>query len=601
MRRRELLLSTAALAATAAAPRDPDGRLRAMLDGFFEEGLRRRPQSATELGLDTGARSRLRARLDDTGAAGLEGDRRANASRLAALGSVRRDALPPPSRGRFDTVLYQEEATRRVLAFDWVVQNGFAPSPYAVSPLTGAYQGVPSFLDTKHPVESAADAEAYLARLDAFAGVLDAETVRVRQATGQGVTAPDFILDVTAGQLAALQAAPGPSPWAASLDRRARARGLGPTWGLRAATLHRERVAPALARQLEAVRAARAKATPDPGCWRFKGGAEFYAASLHYTTTTEMTPDEVHKLGLDEAAQIGARLDTLLKAQGMTRGTVGERIRALYKDPKSFYPDTDAGKVQLVADLQAKLDLVKARLPRMFATLPHNAIEARRVPPAIERGSPGAYSESPSLDGRRPGYIYFNLADTAEWPRWKLPSTLYHEGLPGHQLQGGIALENRDIPLLVRNLFFSGYGEGWALYAEQLADELGLYDDDPLGRIGWLQAQIFRAGRCVIDTGMHHLRWSREQALTYMADLTGDAPGYLGREVNRYCAIPAQACSYKIGHTVWNRLRDRARAALGPRFDIKGFHDAGLKPGAMPLDVLDGAVADWTRSQVTKA
>ena len=601
MRRRDLLLSSAALAATAAAPRDARGRFTALLDGFFEEGLRRYPESATELGLDTGARSGLRAGLGDVSRAGLEGDRAANAARLRALATVRRDTLPQGSRLHLDTVRYQEEATRRVLTFDLVAQDGFAPSPYVVSPITGAYQRVPTFLDTKHPVADAADAEAYLARLDAFAAALDANTSRMREATGQGVVAPDFILDVTLAQVAALQVAPERSVLVSSLDQRARAKGLGPRWGERATATYRTRIVPALDRQLAALREARGRATHDAGCWRFRGGAEFYAANLHYTTTTDMTPDEVHRLGLDEAAQISARLDTLLKAQGLTRGSVGERIRALYKDPKSFYPNTDAGKAQVTADLQVRLDQVRARLPRMFATLPHNAIEARRVPPAVESGAPGAYSESPSLDGRRPGYIYFNLADTAEWPRWKLPSTLYHEGLPGHQLQGGVALENHDVPLLVRNLYFSGYGEGWALYAEQLADELGMYDDDPLGRIGWLQAQIFRAGRCVIDTGMHHLRWSREQALAYMVELTGDAEAWLGRETNRYCAIPAQACSYKIGHTVWNRLRDRARGALGPRFDIRGFHDAGLKPRAMPLDVLDKAMAGWTRAQVTKA
>ena len=526
---------------------------------------------------------------------GLEADRAANAARLRALAGVRREALPAASRLHLDTVRYQEESTRGVLAFDWVSQDGFAPSPYVVSPITGAYQRVPTFLDTKHKVETAADADAYLGRLDAFAAALDANTQRMRAATAQGVVAPDFILDVTLGNLAALQGPPERSQLVTSLDRRARVRGLGERWGDRASRTVSQRVAPALARQIAAVRAARAQATHDAGCWRFKGGPEFYAANLRYTTTTAMTPDEVHKLGLDEAREIGGRMDALLKAQGLTKGSLGERMRALYKDPRQFYPNTDAGKAQLVADLQRKLDQVRARLPRAFATLPHNAIEARRVPPSIENGAPGAYSEGPSLDGTRPGYIYFNLADTAEWPRWNLWTTLYHEGLPGHQLQGGVALENRGIPLLVRNLYFSGYGEGWALYAEQLADELGMYDDDPLGRLGYLKGQIFRAGRCVIDTGMHHLRWSREQAIAYIGELTGDAEGFTTREVHRYCAIPAQACSYKIGHTVWNRLRDRSRAALKSRFDLKGFHDAGLKPGAMPLDVLDSALADWTR------
>ncbi len=601
MRRRDLLLSAAALGATAAAPPrraapDEKARLFKLFDGFVEDGLRRHPESATELGLDTGPRAGLKARLSDVSQAGLEAERAATAQRLQAMAAIKREALPPASRLHLDSARYRDESAKGVLAFDWVSQDGFAPSPYVVSPITGAYQRTPTFLDTKHRIETAEDAEAYLSRLDAFAVSLDANTARMRAATGQGVIAPDFLLDVTLTQLAALRTAPEASNLALSLDRRARAKGLGEQWGPRAVAACRDRVMPALDRQLEAVRAARAQATHEAGCWRWKGGPEFYAANLKATTTTDMSPDEVHKLGLDEAREIAARLDVLLKAQGLTQGTVGERIRGLYKDPKQFYPNTDAGKVQLVADLQAKLDAVRARLPRVFATLPHNRIEVRRVPPAIESGAPGAYSERPSLDGTRPGYNYFNLADTAEWPRWNLSTTLYHEGLPGHQLQGGIALENRDIPLYVRNLGFSGYGEGWALYAEQLADELGMYEDDPLGRIGWLKGQIFRAGRCVIDTGMHHLRWSREQAIDYLGQLDGDAVGFTTRETHRYCAIPAQACSYKIGHTVWLRLRERAKAQLGPRFDIRGFHDAGLRNGSMPLDVLDHAIADWTRS-----
>jgi uncharacterized protein (DUF885 family) len=200
------------------------------------------------------------------------------------------------------------------------------------------------------------------------------------------------------------------------------------------------------------------------------------------------------------------------------------------------------------------------------------------------------------MDGSRPGIIYFNLHDTADWPRPALATTLYHEGLPGHQLQMGLALESRGIPLLRRQLYLSAYGEGWALYAEQLADELGMYETDPLGRIGFLKGQIFRAGRCIVDTGMHAMGWSREKAVATLTDLTGETAGYTTREVDRYCAIPAQACSYKIGHTYWVRQGERARAALGARFDIKAFHDAGLTAGAMPLDVLGGVIGGYIRT-----
>jgi len=212
------------------------------------------------------------------------------------------------------------------------------------------------------------------------------------------------------------------------------------------------------------------------------------------------------------------------------------------------------------------------------------------VPPQTEPGAASAFSQPPTLDGTRPGIVYFNLHDSAEWPKWCLSTTVFHEGLPGHQLEGGLALANTSLPLIRKVTGFSGYAEGWALYAEQLADEIGMYDDDPLGRIGYLKFQLFRANRCVVDTGIHHRHWSREQAIQYFVEHGGDAPGFAAREVERYCTIPGQACSYKLGHTVWTRARERAKAALGAKYDIKDFHEAGLGCGRVPLDVLDGVI-----------
>lgn len=599
--RRQLLGAGASAAAVAiasrgwAAPSDPaaGARLTALLDGFFQEGLEAQPEGATELGLDKGANAALKSRLEDVSSAGMAKARAQNAEHIRKLKAFDRSQLKGMDRVNYDTVLYVEEATKPLLDLDIGGRDGFSPSCYVISPITGAYQRVPVMLDTKHSVETGADAEAYLARLDAFATALDSNTDRFRHDAGKGVVPPDFLLDITIGQLGALRVSADKSDLVASLDRRARAKGLGEGYGTRAAAIYEQKVGPALDRQIAALKAVRPSAVHDAGVWRFKDGPAFYAANLRYTTTTNMTPEEVHKMGLDQAAEIGARLDVLLRKQGLTQGTVGQRIAGLYKDPSLYYPNTDAGRAELLAGLQAKLKEVEARLPRMFDHLPHQRIEARRVPPNIEDGSPLAYSESAPMDRSRPGTINFNLKDTAEWPKWNLPSTLYHEGLPGHQLQGGLAQESQGIPILRKNMYFSGYGEGWALYAEQLAYELGMYEDDPLGEIGWLKAQIFRAGRCVVDTGMHTMRWSREQAIEYLMGLDGDAVGSTTREVQRYCAIPAQACSYKIGHTFWNRQRDRAKAALGDRFNIKAFHDAGLLSGAMPLDVLADAIGDY--------
>ena len=594
--RRRLLLTAAA--ATALAPRAfaQTGRaaeLNGLYAEFFQDELRRRPEQATNLGLDKGPNADLKAKLQDVSETSLAAERAATADQIRRLKAFARSALTGIDRVNYDTVLYVAEVTAPILELGIGGRDGFSPSPYVLSPITGAYQRVPTFLDTKHTIETREDAEAYLSRLDAFATVLDQNTEQFRKDTGEGVIPPDFLLDTTLAQIETLNAPADKSGLVSSLATRAAAKGLGQDWGARAAKIHAEKVLPALGRQIEALKAARARATHDAGVWRFRDGPAFYEANLRYTTTTNLTPEEVHQLGLEEGKAIAARLDALLKAQGLTQGTVGERIRALYKDPGQYYPNDAAGKARLIADLQAKLEVVRSRLPRMFDHVPDQKIEVRAVPPAIDAGAPLAYSQAPSLDHSRPGQIYFNLHDTAEWPKWDLSSTLYHEGLPGHQLQMGLALESAGIPQLRRSMYFSGYGEGWALYAEQLADELGMYEDDPLGRIGWLKAQLFRAGRCVVDTGIHTRRMGREAAIEYLTGLEGDAVGSTTREVDRYCAIPAQACSYKIGHTFWNRQRDRARLALGPRFDIKAFHDAGLLAGAMPLDVLGDAIGDY--------
>lgn len=469
-----------------------------------------------------------------------------------------------------------------------------------ISQLTGAYQIVPDFLDTKHRIDTREDADAYLSRLRAFGDQLDANTDRMRHDADLGVVPPDFLIDTAMVQLGKTRVRADQATVVTSITRRAAAKGLGESYTQDATKVYNDRILPALDRQIEAVRTARARATHDAGVWKLPDGAAFYGVALQTTTTTRYTPGEVHKIGLDQAREIGARLDAQLRKLGLTQGTVGERVRHLYADPKQLYPDTDAGKVQAIAYCNERLAAVRARLPQAFNRLPSYRFEVRRVPPQTEAGAANAFSQSPALDGSRPGLVYFNLHDTSEWPRLALATTTYHEGLPGHQFEGGLALGNARLPLIRKSAGFSGYGEGWALYAEQLADELGMYDDDPAGRVGYLKAQLFRANRCVVDTGIHHLRWSREQAIDYFMRAEGDARGNITREVERYCATPGQACSYKLGHTVFTGLRSDAKAKLGARFDLKAWHDAVLGCGRVPLEVLQGVGDAWTRAQLAR-
>jgi uncharacterized protein (DUF885 family) len=595
LNRRELLSSAASAAlaysvfpAFAAEP-DPAAQLNALMDTFFQENLNANPESATLLGFDKGANAGLKSKLRDETLAGKAHAKALNASQLSRLKAIDASKLTGMDKVNYDTAIYVGESRAAIEAFDFG-GTSFGPSPYAVSQLTGAYQTFPDFIDTKHKIETAEDCDAYLSRLDAFAGQLDGDSERMKHDAAEGVVPPDFLLDRTLEQMTAFRTTADKSLLVTSIATRAKAKGLSDDYAKKAAAIYDAKIGPAMDRQIAQAKAMRATAVSDAGVWRLKDSEAYYAALLHSATTTNMSSAQIHQLGLDQAAEITARIDTLLKAQGMTKGTVSERILALYHDPKSIYPNTDAGKEDEIAYCNQRLAEIRPKLPTMFNRVPTYAFEVRRVPIATEAGAASAFSQGPAIDGSRPGIVYFNLHDSAEWPKWALSTTVFHEGLPGHQLEGGLALSNKNLPLLRKTIGFSGYAEGWALYAEQLADEIGMYDDDPLGRIGYLNFQLFRANRCIVDTGIHSLKWTRDQAIRYFVDNGGNAPGFATREVERYCATPGQACSYKIGHTVWTKARDRAKTALGARYNIKDFHTAGLDCGRVPLDVLDGVI-----------
>lgn len=602
LHRRQLLASTAATAAAFALPKfafadtNPTAaKLDRLMDAFFQEDLVMSPERATLLGLDKGTHADLKSKLADESAAGIAARNAQNASQLSRLKALDANELSGMDRVNYDTLAYVGDSRARVAKFDFG-GSAFGPSPYPVSQLTGVYQSVPDFLDTKHRIETAADADAYLARMEAFAVQLDNNTDRMKHDAGMGISPPDFILDRTLEQLTATRTTADKSLLVTSIARRAKEKGLPDSYAANAAKIYNDKVGPALDRQIAEAKTLRASATHDAGVWKIKDGADYYAAALHFGTTTNMTPDEVHKLGLDQGAEISARIDELLKKQGMTKGTVGERLAALAKDPTQLYPDNDAGKAQAIAFCNKRLNEIKPRLPTVFNRVPPYSFEVRRVPPQTEAGAASAFSQAPSLDGSRPGIVYINLHSTADWPRYMLSSVIFHEGLPGHQMEGGLALSNKSLPLIRKTTSFSSYAEGWALYAEQLADEIGMYDDDPLGRIGYLNFQLFRANRCVVDTGIHHLKWGREQAIKYFMDGDGNPEGFAAREVERYCVSPGQACSYKIGHTVWVSARARTKKALGAKYNIKDFHDAGLNAGRVPLDVLDGVIDRYIAS-----
>ena len=569
--------------------------LNAYMDRTFERILDESPETVTAFGLDTGARAGAKSKLSLPTLEEEEKGRRLTRSLRAELAAIDRSKLAGVDAIRYDTIAANYDAVIATYAIPYG-QGGW-PQIYRVSQQSGAYQSTPDFLDTQHTIETAADAEAYVSRVNMFADVLNAETDRMLEDYARGVVPPDFILTNAIGlQEGMLRTAAADSTLVGSVTRRTREKGLGGDWGARTQALVEGRVYPALRRQLEAMKAKLPTAGHEAGVSRLPQGEQYYANSLHYITTTRLSADEIHRIGREQVAELSGRADALLKAQGLTQGTVGQRIGALGDDPKYVYPNTDAGRTELLADLNRQMEAMQSRLPQYFGRLPRSPVEIRRVPAEIEAGASLGYYNSPSLDGTRPGIYYINLRDTSEWPRWTLPTLTYHEAAPGHHLQIAIQQESEAAPRLMNTLFFSSYVEGWGLYAEQLADEMGVYADDPVGQIGYLQSMMFRAVRLVVDTGIHSKGWSREQAIRYMVETLGDQESASTAEVDRYCGWPGQACAYMVGKLEWVRLREKARRALGDRFDIKGFHDAGLGGGGVPLTVLERVIDDWTES-----
>ena len=584
-----------ASAATAPAGADVTARLNALFDEFMDERLRKNPEQATFLGLDKGKYAWAKSRLTDASLARSRELKQENAARIKRLEAFGRERLSGSDLANYDTVMFQMETIARTEPFDY----GDLTRPYIISQLTGAYQSVPNFLDRQHRIENKEDADAYLARLREFATVLDQETERLHHDAGLKVVPPDFIIERTLGQMKTLRSAtPADSILSTSVATRTQKLGIAGTYGTDAAHIVETGVYPALDRQMKALDELKPGAVFDAGVGRLPQGEAFYRVALRQGTTTDMSPEEVHQLGLEQAQDLTARMDALLRTQGRTTGTVSERAQALAGDPQHLFPNTDQGRQQILDYCNGLIRSLQPHLPKYFRILPKASVEIRRVPDYLEAGAPGGYYQIPSLDGSRPGAFYINLRDTGEWSRWKLPTLVYHEAEPGHHFQLAMVLELPSLPLIRKaGGSFSANTEGWALYAEQLADEMGLYDSDPLGRLGMLQSELFRAARCVVDTGIHAKGWSRDRAINYMADTTGDNRSSMTTEVERYCTWPGQATSYKVGQTRWLKLRAEAKQRLGAKFDIRDFHDVGLTAAPMPLAVLDRVIDEWLKSR----
>ena len=571
----------------------PDGA--ATLDLFGENLIRLFPENATSLAIDVGPRAPYRRLLTDRSAAGqahIAATIRADLARADATDTKGMDFTTATS---IEVVKSAYKTALEGFAFPYgdVAVGGYRNSPYIVIQNVGAFIDVPRFLDTDHPVKNASDAEAYLVRLSSYGDQLDGETGRLRSATAQGVIPPSFALDRALKQLGVALASA--SKGGGLVDSLAtRAKDITGDWDGRARALVAGKIVPALTRQIAELTAQRARAGTNAGVWALPHGDDYYRWALKASTTTTMSPDEVHQMGLDQLGELQGRMDPILRSLGYTSGSVGERMNALAKDKRYQFSEGDKGRAEIFAFINQRLAIIRAQMPHAFNTLVPGKLEVKRMPPEEEPGAPGAYGGAGSPDGSIPGKVWINLRETSLHSRYSLPDLAAHEAIPGHVWQGEYA---NKLPLIRTLLAFNAYSEGWALYAEQLVDELGVYDDFVVGRLGYLQSLAFRACRLVVDTGLHAKRWTRSQAVQFFVTRNGSNPLEVANEVDRYCTWPGQACGYKVGHSEINRQRDLAKAALGPRYDLRDFDDTVVKGGNVPLDVLAKNVAAYVRTR----
>jgi uncharacterized protein (DUF885 family) len=593
-----LLLSAGATAvmpnlAFAATPADT--ALATLLATFADEILALSPTLATSQGKDDGARSILKSQLEDYSPAGDAAWLSQVRSMEKRLVAIDRKRLSSSAQVRYDSVLY---SARNGIAGDKFSYGGASSgffggaAPFPVTQQSSAIVSLPEFLDAQHTIANAADAEAYLARLAALARVLDQESARIAAQAKLGIVPPAGIAATTLAQLKGFRAVPAAEQkLVTSVATRTNKLGIAGAWEARALKLVNDAVYPALDRQIAAFSAATAKAVDAIGVWQLPDGAAFYQWALTLGTSTTYTPAEIHAVGLAQVKELQDRLDVLLSAQGVKDGTVSERIGKLVRDPSLGYPNTDEGRAQIIAYCNSKVAAIRAIMPQLSHMKLKAPLEIRRVPADIEAGAPLGYMNFASLDGKRPAIYYINLKHTAYWPRPALTTLTAHEGLPGHAWQGAYIAESQaSVPLIASLTMYNAFVEGWGLYAEQLVDECGLYANDPFSRIGYLQGQMFRAARMVVDTGIHAMRWPRDKAIAYLADNTGSGVASATHEVDRYTISPGQACGYKVGHNEIIKQRERAKQALGAKFDLAGYNDALVKSTGVPLTVLPTVV-----------
>ena len=565
------------------------------IDLFYErifiQFLIKLPEALSDIGLlhQAGYRG-LDDELNDVSPAATEDLARLIRKDIEQLHGYDRESLTPSQQLSYDTL-------------DWFLTdaaNGerWQFHDYPVNQMFGEQAETAEFMIRVHPIGDAEDARNYNERLAEFprkfAGLLEGVKLRA----SKGVIPPKFVIARVLEQMRAFIATPAQDSalYVNLRDKLAKLQSVSPEE--RKELLDGARIAidqhvyPSYRDLIAYFEELDRKVQDDYGVWKLPDGDAYYDYLVQHHTTTSMTAQAVHELGLSEVARIEKEMDTILQGQGFKEGTIGARMQALNAEPRMLYSEDDVGRQQCLADYQRVMDEMIRGLAPAFTGVPKLNVRVERVPLFREATVTGAYADSGSLDGSRPATFFVNLRDMKEQPKFGVRTLAYHEGVPGHLLQGAFAMALVGVPTFRKVLPFTAYDEGWALYAERLAWELG-FENDPLDNLGRLQLEMLRAVRLVVDTGIHRKRWSREQAIDYMLEKTGRARGDVVSEIERYFVMPGQALAYKVGMEKILELREKARTRLGAKFDLREFHRVVLASGPMPLGTLEAQVNAW--------
>lgn len=530
--------------------------------------------------LDDASPGQARARMEE-----LKSD-------LATLQSFNRDDLDRKGQISYDTL-------HQYLALE-IEGEPFMFYDFPVNQIHGLQTALPEFMADVHQVTSKREAEAYIARLRKFPVKFEQLVETLRAQEDRGVLPPKFMIGRVLDQLQVFAGRPARdntlyTSFAAKLENIPLAEMDEATrkeLQAQVADAIQTSVYPAYVTLIRRFQEIEPRIQGNRGAWALPNGDAYYAWCVRRHTTTNLTPQRIHELGLAEVARVSELMDKILRANGMAEGSIGERMAQLAADPAQHYPNTPEGRKAMLDDYQAIVTEAYKRLPSAFDAMPKLRVEVRPVPEATQSGGLGAYYIPGAFDGSRPGVFYVNMRSVEAVPKYSMRTAAYHEAVPGHHLQVQLAQELQGVPFFHKVIGFSAYQEGWALYAEHLAGELGL-EPEPLDQLGRLRDEMMRAVRLVVDTGIHHKHWTRQQAIAYMSDKTGMNTLDAMAEVERYMVDPGQALAYKVGMLTILSLRERAKAELGDRFDLRQFHNEVLTHGALPLTVLERVVNDW--------